>query len=292
MNDPSHPEQGPRPERPVEGEYLAPDPAERASGRNWRAAGGTAVGFGLLAAKFKGLLVALLNFKFLLFGGKYLWTAITFALSVWTYTLFFGFKFALVFVLLILIHEVGHALFIRGFGLAAPNITFVPLLGAFTSWHGEVRSGFERSIIAYGGPLLGTLGAAACFAYGFVTNEPFWYACAYTAFFLNLFNMIPMGMFDGARIVAPIPRPLWIGGFVTVGVAAVAFHWFSPLLLLILILSVPHTIAIWRAGATADPTVSDGQRMAISLAYFGLLAVQLAGVVLSHVTLPGRSALS
>ncbi len=285
------PSRDPHDDDRVQGEYLAPDPKDEASGRNWRAAGGTAVGLGLVAAKFKGLLLALVNFKFLLFGGKYIWTAVTFAVSVWAYTLFFGFKFALVFVLLILVHEVGHAIFVRGFGLAAPNITFVPLLGAFTSWHGTVRSSFERSVIAYGGPLLGTLAAGVCFVYGYTTNEPFWLACAYTAFFLNLFNMIPLGIFDGARIVAPIPRPLWIAGLATVIVAAIAFHWFSPLLLLLLVFSIPHTIELWRS-ASLPSDVTAGQRATIAFAYFGLLAVQLAGVVASRVAIPSHAPLS
>ena len=117
----------------VEGEYLAPD-SHPASGRNWRAAApGAVVGLGIIAAKFKGLLFALLNLKWLLFGAKFGLTAFSFLASIWFYALLWGWKFAIVFVLLIAIHEAGHVIFVRSYGLSVPAIVFLPGLGAFTS---------------------------------------------------------------------------------------------------------------------------------------------------------------
>jgi Zn-dependent protease len=281
-------------ERPpvVEGQYLPPEPDPRASGRTWRAAGGTAVGFGLLLAKFKGLLLALLNFKVIFLGGKFALTAFSFLASIWFYALFFGWKFAIVFVLLIAIHELGHAVFVRGYGLSAPAIYFVPGFGAFTTWSGGTQSAFQESVIAFGGPLLGTLGGLACFGYGFATNEPFWYAAAYTAFFLNLFNMIPLGAFDGGRMTGAISPNFWFGGFVVVVAAAIAFHWWSPMLLLVVALSIPRAVQAWRGHL--DPryaAVTAAERTTLALAYFGLLAVLLACLVLTRVAVPGQSAI-
>jgi len=279
------------PNEPVEGEYLPPDPPP-ASGRNWRAAGGTAVGIGVLIAKFKGLLLALVNFKFLLFGGKFALSAVSFVASIWFYTLFFGLKFAIVFVLLIAIHEFGHVIFVRGFGLSAPFVYFLPGFGAFTTWRGAPQSIAQESTIAFGGPLLGTLGGMVCFAYGYATNEPFWFACANTAFFLNLFNMIPLSFFDGGRMTAAISPNFWIGGFAIVIALAVAFHWWSPILLLVIVLSLPRAWQAWKG--QLDPryyAVAGGTRLAISVAYFGLLAVLLASLVVTRVTIPGHTLL-
>ena len=275
--------------QPVEGEYLAPDP-NPASGRNWRAAGGTAVGIGLVLAKFKGLLLALVNFKFLLFGGKFALSAVSFLASIWFYTLFFCLKFAIVFVLLIAVHELGHVIFVRGFGLSAPAIVFLPGLGAFTTWKGAPQSIAVESAIAFGGPLLGTLGGMVCFAYGYVTHEPFWYACANTAFFLNLFNMIPLSFFDGGRMTAAISPYFWIAGFAIVITLTVAFGWWSPILLLVIVLSLPRAWQAWRG--QLDPryyAVSGPTRLAISAAYFGLLAVLVAALVVTRVSIPGHS---
>jgi Zn-dependent protease len=279
----------PQPDRrePVEGEYLAPDP-HPASGRNWRAAGGGAIGVALLFAKFKGLLFALLNLKWILLGSKFALTGFSFLASIWFYALFFGWKFAVVFVLLIAVHETGHALVVRGYGLSMPGIYFIPGLGAFTAFSGT-KSAYQEAAIAFGGPLLGTIGGLVCFAYGALTNEPFWYAAANTAFFLNLFNMIPLGVFDGGRMTGAISPNLWIGGFAIVIVAAIAFHWWSPILLLVVLLSLPRAIAAWRG--QLDPRYYDvtrSQRATIAFGYFGLLAVLLACLVFSHVTLPAN----
>jgi Zn-dependent protease len=280
-----------RPTQPdvVEGTYLPPE-SNPASGRNWKAAGGTAVGFAVLAAKFKGLLFALLNLKWIFFASKFALTGFTFLASIWFYALFFGWKFGVVFVLLIAIHELGHLIFVRGYGLSAPAIVFLPGLGAFTSWKGGSTTVYQESVIAFGGPLLGTIGGLVCFAYGALTNEPFWYAAANTAFFLNLINMIPLSVFDGGRMTAAISPNLWIAGFVIVIGAAVAFHWWSAILLIVVALSIPRAIEAFRG--KLDPryyAVPSAQKVAISLAYFGLLAVLLACLVFSRVVIPGHA---
>ena len=278
----------PEPEPAVEGEYLAPDPSP-ASGRNWKAAGGTAVGAAVLLAKFKGLLFALLNLKWLFFAGKFALTGFSFLASIWFYALFFGWKFAIVFVLLIAVHEVGHLIFVRGYGLSAPGIYFVPGFGAFTTWRGGTQNVFQEAVIAFGGPLLGTLAGLACFAYGAVTNEPFWYAAANTAFFLNLLNLIPAGFFDGGRITGAISPNFWIAGLAIVAAVAVAFHWWSPILLIVLLASLPRAIAAWRG--TVDPryfATPASQKATIAAAYFGLVAVLGASLYYTRVVIPGH----
>jgi Zn-dependent protease len=281
----------PAPEPPTEGEYLAPTD-HPASGRNWRAAGGSAVGLAVLAAKFKGVLFALLNIKWIFFGAKFGLTAVSFLASIWFYALFFGWKFGIVFVLLIAIHEVGHVLFVRSFGLSAPAIVFLPGMGAFTTWTGSLDSAYQEAIIAFGGPLLGTLGGLTCLGFGLVTGEQFWIAAAYSAFFLNLINMVPFGFFDGGRITGAISPSFWIGGLIVIVAAAFAFHWFSPILLIFVILGIPKAVAAFRG--KLDPQyykVTTKQRTTVSVLYFGLLALLTASLVFSHVEVPGHAGL-
>jgi len=270
----------------------APQPAESppeyaarpAAAPDWRRRiGGPLVGLGLVGLKFKAFFLALLNFKFAFIAAKYGITAFSFVASIWFYTLFFGFKFALVFVLLIAVHEVGHAIFVRGFGLAVPAIYFVPGLGAMTTWTGKT-SVIQESVIAFGGPLLGGLASAACFGYGIATHEPFWLACAYTGFFLNLFNMVPLAMLDGGRMTAAISPFFWIFGVVAIVAGALAFHWWSPVLLIVLLLSIPQAIKAYRG--KVDPryfAVGGRKRALVSIAYFALLGGLLAGLVAAHV---------
>ncbi|MFY9780663.1 MAG: hypothetical protein WAJ85_09155 [Candidatus Baltobacteraceae bacterium] len=272
----------------VEGTYLPPDKPESGASR-WRNAGGVAVGLGVLLAKFKGLLFALLNLKWLLFGGKFLISGLSFLASIWFYALFFGWKFGIVFVLLIAIHEAGHIVFMRAVGLPASLPYFIPGLGAFTALRAPLRSIFQESIVAFGGPLLGTLGGIACFAYGYATGNAFWYAAAYTAFFLNLFNMFPVAFLDGGRMTGAISPSLWAFGLVGLVVFAVAFHWWSPLLLILILFGLPRAIAGWRG--RLDPAyygIPASQRITISLAYFGLIAVLVVLLLASRVAVPGQ----
>lgn len=290
------PEADPGPELAARGESGrsdAPRPGSPPAAKRFdpRKLGGPAVAFGILAAKFKAVLLALLNFKYVLFAAKYGLTALSFVASIWFYTLFFGLKFAIVFVLLFAIHEAGHVIFVRALGFSAPAIFFVPGLGAFTTWRDAPKSIFQESAIAFGGPLLGALGSVACYVYGLVTGEPFWLACAYTGFVINLFNMIPLPVFDGGRMTAALSPFFWLLGFALVVAAAVVFHWWSPLLLAIAVLSIPRAVAAYRG--KIDPryfSISGPRRALLAAGYFGLLAVLLAGAVVAHVNVPAHAA--
>ena len=136
-----------------------------------------------------------------------------FLLSLWIYVVIFGWKLAVVVMLLLLAHELGHYFAFRAYGLPVRLPAFVPLLGAFTA--GAPPEDLEHdAYIALAGPLIGLGLAAVCYAIGDATHDRFWYACADLSAFLNLFNMIPMPPFDGGRIIGALWPPLWIVGFV------------------------------------------------------------------------------
>ena len=116
----------------AQGEYLPPDPSEQRRQNRAKGLGAGAVGFGLLLAKFKGLLLLLLNFKWIFILLKVFTYGGSFFLSLVLYAMFWGWKFALVFVLMILAHEMGHYVTIRNYGLPARLPMFVPFIGAYT----------------------------------------------------------------------------------------------------------------------------------------------------------------
>ena len=154
-----------------------------------------------------------LKFKFLLLvGAKLFGVSWTFLLSLWIYVVIFGWKLAVVVMLVLLAHELGHYFAFRAYGLPVRLPAFVPLLGAFTA--GAAPEDLEQdAYIALAGPLVGLGLAAVCYAIGETTHDRFWYACADLSAFLNLFNMIPMPPFDGGRIIGALWPPLWIVGF-------------------------------------------------------------------------------
>jgi Zn-dependent protease len=159
-----------------------------------------------IGAILAALLAALLKFKVILaIGAKLFGVGWSFLLSLWIYVVVFGWKFAVVIMMLLLAHELGHYFAFRAYGLPARLPAFVPLLGAFTA--GAVPDDpEEEAYIALAGPLTGLGLAAACYGIGVATQDRFWFACADLSAFLNLFNMIPAPPFDGGRIVGALWR--------------------------------------------------------------------------------------
>ena len=91
-------------------------------------------GLGLLLAKFaaNAKILLLLGLK-----GKYVLTAGTMLVSVGAYTLLWGWQFAALFVLLLFVHELGHAIALRREGIPTSPILFVPFLGAVIGMRGR-----------------------------------------------------------------------------------------------------------------------------------------------------------
>jgi len=109
------------------------------------------------------------------------------------------------------------------------------------------------------------------------------------AFFINLFNLIPIVPFDGGRVLGAIDRRIWIIGFIGL-VAFQIWSWIngnhSLFLLLFVVLaasqlwtrrSVPNT-----PEARAYYDVPIAERIVLGLAYFGLAAVLVLGMAISH----------
>lgn len=234
----------------------------------------------------------LLKFKFLLLAGTKLFAiGWTFLLSLWIYVVIFGWRLAVVVMLLLLAHELGHYFAFRAYGLPARLPTFVPLLGAFTA--GAVPDDLEHdAYIALAGPLVGLGLAAACFAIGAQTHDRFWYACADLSAFLNLFNMIPTPPFDGGRIVGALWPPLWFAGFALFIAFAVLLH--VPILFVVIIglLGLPTMLGAWRGAV--DPRaerMTFGARVRVSIWYLATLLGLFFVMAQSHgIASPGAQA--
>src|SRR5881296_1204082 len=190
-------------------EYEAPK-TETAWSRIRKALGPIAV-VGVVVAKFfaklKFILLPLLKFLPILLksGG-------TMLLMIWVYTQLWGWQFALGFVLLLLVHESGHLLVAKKFGLKVGAPVFIPFMGAFIALKEAPRNAWIEAQVGIGGPLLGTAGAAVCDGIYLASGNPLFRALAYTGFFLNLFNLAPVGFLDGGRIVTALSPWLWILG--------------------------------------------------------------------------------
>ena len=268
-----------------EGEYIPPGRPN--SNGTWKGLGAGALGLGLLFAKFKSVLFVLFSFKWFLLGGKIALTSLSFLASIWFYALFWGWKFAIVFVVMILIHELGHVALMRIYGIPASLPYFIPGMGAFINMKGRPASALAEAFVALAGPLAGTFAALMAYAIGEATGAKFWIAAAYTGFFLNLFNLAPVLPLDGGRIVGAISPRIWIFGLGAMIVAMVAFHWWNPLILILILFSIPQMIAAWQG--KLDPAYHDltmGQRGTVAFAYFGLAGFLLVAMLATQVSVP------
>jgi Zn-dependent protease len=166
---------------------------------------GAAAAFLLTQGK---LLLALL--KFGKFGGLF----ISMLLSIGAYAIVFPWSFAVGLVLLILVHELGHVIAAKQKGLPVSAPLFIPFVGALINLKRHPRDAVTEAYMAFGGPLLGTVGALAAFGLAIYFDHPVLYSLALTGFLINLFNLIPIHPLDGGRIVTAVSRWLWLVGLV------------------------------------------------------------------------------
>ena len=258
-------------------EYKAPS-EETAWSRVKKALGPIAV-VGVVIAKFfaklKFFLLPLLKFLPILLksGG-------TMLLMIWVYMQLWGWQFALGFVLLLLIHETGHLVVAKKFGLKVGAPVFIPFMGAFIALKEAPRNAWVEACVGIGGPMLGSFGALICNALGEMFAAPIFIALAWFGYFLNLFNLTPVGMLDGGRIVTALSRWLWLPGFALL----LWFVWIYPtnfIVWVIAALSLPRIYSLFRKRTEEEQRyfeVTPSQRWIMSILYFGLIAVLLFGM--------------
>jgi Zn-dependent protease len=135
--------------------------------------------------------------------------------------------------------------------------------------------------------VLGSLGALAVALIGVATGNPFWYALAFTGFFLNLFNLLPVVPLDGGRAMAAMAPWMWFAGFG--GLVVVTFVWPNPIMILILLVGGLETWRRWKQRRSGDPAqneyykVSPAHRAIVAAVYIGLIAALAIGMDLTHI---------
>ena len=245
--------------------------------------------FGDKLKKFLGPVgvVLFVGFKFLAklkFLLPFLKTGGTMIFSMWAYALMWGWQYAVGFVLLIFIHECGHLIAARRLGLKVGAPVFIPFMGAFIALKDAPRNAWVEAEVGAGGPLLGSIGAAACELIYLATGNQLFRALAYSGFFLNLFNLAPVGFLDGGRIVTALSPWLWIVGFAIMVVLTIT--QFNFIVLLILIMSLPRLFSLFRAKTDEEKRyfeVTPQQRWMVAITYFGLIAFLVFGMKLTYI---------
>jgi Zn-dependent protease len=229
---------------------------------------------------FKFVLIPLKALK----AGFFLKTGLSMIFSMWAYAMLWGWAYGVAFVVLIFVHEMGHVYALRKYGIRSSVPIFIPFVGAFVAMKEMPKNARIEAWVGLYGPIVGTGGAMLCLLAALYTGNNFWMAVAYTGFFINLFNLIPISPLDGGRAVAAISPKLWIFGFI--GILLLFFSSYNPILLIILFPAGRNVYNLWknRGKEQEEYYQVDGKtRMQISFAYFGLLAFLAIATSLTHV---------
>ncbi|WCB92801.1 hypothetical protein DSM104299_01500 [Baekduia alba] len=231
-------------------------------------------------SKIKIVLLALTKVKFLATAGSMVVSIVAYA-SLW------GWKFGVGFVLLLLVHEYGHVIQLRREGVKdASAPIFIPFLGALIWAKSLGGNAAAEARVGLAGPILGSIGAAACVVVYAFTGEDFWRALAFTGFFLNLFNLLPVGFLDGARAAAALSPWVWLLG--VFGMIVLVLTVPNPIIILIAILAVWETYRRFKQFRSGDPaikayySIARRDRIAIAATYLVLIVALVLAMDATH----------
>jgi Zn-dependent protease len=248
------------------------------------------IGTGLAA-----VIAAALKFPWLLALLKFGWLGFSAFISIVLYSLVFGWSFAIGLVILLFIHEMGHAVAMKLKGIPIGGIVFVPFLGAAVTMRQMPRNAQDEAEVGIAGPIAGAIASGVCLLIARMHPDPsnIWAPLAYFGFFLNLFNLIPIVPFDGGRVLAAIDRRIWLIGFLGL-LAFQIWEWFhgdfSAWLLLYIAMAATQLgsrgFALRTPESNAYYDVPVATRISLSLLYFGLVAVLVLGMSMAHSIMP------
>jgi Zn-dependent protease len=243
--------------------------------------GGALAAVGLLIAKLgtkaKLLLVALPKLK--LFT-----TSASMLVSIAAYQLIFGWLFSVGFVLLLLLHELGHVFQLRREGVKASAPMFIPFLGAVISAKSMGEDAGAEARVGLAGPILGSIATLVPLGIWLATGSHFWQALAFIGFFLNLFNLLPILPLDGGRAMAALSPWVWLVGLA--GLIALTFFFPSPIVLLILLFGGMESWRRWKARNTPEGRayhqIPARTRALVAATYLVLIIALAIGVSATH----------
>ena len=221
--------------------------------------------------------VTLAKFGAVLFKLKAFTVVGSMVLSLGAYALLYGWKFALGIVLLIFVHEMGHVIVLRARGIEAGLPIFLPFLGAFVSMKSQPRSAYDEALSGIAGPVFGVAGAFATLGLASAYDSELLRVLAYSGFFLNLFNLLPVLPLDGGRTVAALSPKIWFAGLA----ALLAYELYrpSPVIPIVLLLGGFELYRRWKGRDTeagrAYFALTPQQRLQIGSGYVGLIAIIL-----------------
>ncbi len=216
-------------------------------------------------------------------------TVASMLVSIWAYSFAWGWPFAIGFVLLIFVHEMGHVIAAKWLGIPVSAPLFIPFFGAAIAMKQNPRDAWTEALMAYGGPLAGGAGSLLVWWAGLQWDNLLLLALARAGFALNLFNLIPIPPLDGGRICAAVSPWFWLLGL---GLLAASLLFFQASIVSLIVIALVFFFAFQRVKQTFllrhSPEMQRyyathiSNRLTMALMYLGLIAGLLLGLWDAH----------
>lgn len=211
------------------------------------------------------------------------WTVASMLISIAVYSSRMGWALAWGFIILLLIHECGHLLAASWYGARMSVPIFIPYIGAIIDMKQPMRNAWEEAVFGISGPVLGSLGAFACLGIHQLTGSFYFAELALFGFFLNLFNLIPLGFLDGGHVAVALSRWLWVPGYLMMAAFAWFIHSLAAILVLVVMLPMVHSLFRRKSPKHLEKQqsydrVSLQKRLTMGVLYVGLVAILVASM--------------
>jgi Zn-dependent protease len=214
--------------------------------------------------------------------------ALSIALFAWSY----DWQFAVAFVLLIFIHEMGHVVANWYFGLKQSAPIFLGYFGAVIFLRESPRDATVEGIVGIAGPVAGTIGALACYVLYLRLGTPELLEATAWGFFINAWNLLPIPPLDGGRAAAALSPFLWVLGIIGLvaveGALFMQYHSVSFIGIMVLLWVFQSTLprlreTLFNGGWRSDYyRTSITTKLAMGLTYLALLAILIPQLLRFH----------
>eukprot|EP00501_MAST-03F_sp_TOSAG23-6_P002254 GSMAST32.ASY1.ANO1.2354.1 assembled CDS len=203
------------------------------------------------------------------------------------YGFLFGPAYGVGIVGLIAVHEAGHALVMKKYGIPFSPAVFIPFMGAVISMKDQPKDVYQDAMIAFGGPVLGSAGALATGVVGHAFDSDLLIALCDFGLMINLFNLLPIGQMDGGRISSAISPFLQLGGLGIGGLMIYQGIVQNPIFYLIM---MAGTFNAYQRFTGAGPPksyfkIGAEKRGAITVTYIALIAALLLAMAWNKKTI-------
>jgi Zn-dependent protease len=126
------------------------------------------------------------------------------AVTLGVYASIFNWKFALIIVTMLFVHESGHIRAMKRCGMRTKGIYFIPFFGAMAVGADQFPSRKAEVYVALMGPVWGLGYACAALVVFGIFQAPLFAAAASWTALVTLFNLLPINPLDGGRVIKSI----------------------------------------------------------------------------------------